>query len=211
MTSPITLLSKRIDTPEARELAELLMMESDLRHANRALKIAADMLPEENDLDGAAIRLSLVRDAIVQVCACFGPTEPFKLNLDEVPSVADQQWQDFYRFILDKRDTFAAHRFGPDRQCEIMAFVGEGVGPRTSHIRSSWCGFADADHGNFISFVGRVGLHVEGRIKTMTEIVNLQLAQMSSEELGALPEALITVAGSLRTSREKYRQKPTAK
>lgn len=182
------------------------MMRADLKHANRALKIVAD-IPRQENPDVQAIRLGLTRDAIVQLCACFGKTEPFKLNILEVPGIEDQQWQDFYKFILDKRDTSIAHRFGPDRQCEIMAFTGEGIQPRTSYVVSSWSGFSDQDHGNLISLVGRVGMYVDGRIEEMTEVVDRQLAAMSSEELSALPEAVITVAENLRTSREKHRNK----
>ncbi len=208
MAADTTVYIKKVETPEARELAELHLLKVDLDHAHRALELAFNM-PEQGE-DGHVVVLSLLRDAIVQFCACFGKSEPYKLDKNEVFKGRDN-WEMAFDAILDKRDTFAAHRFGPDRQCDILAGFLAGSTPQAGYINLVWTGFTPEQAPNVLLLVAIAREYVEGKIAAQTAVVNQQLAGMTQEELIALPDNLVTAPGLLRQSRERHRKSTAPK
>ena len=117
---------KFLATAEADQLAELYLLQADLKAAHDALALYLEKFEFSEDLtdEGRIISASLFRDCILLYCSCFSTKEPNKLEPKAVYGHLED-WEPFYRRVLDTRDAFVAHNFGPQRQHHIVVICLE--------------------------------------------------------------------------------------
>lgn len=197
----------RLDSPEAHELRELLLIEADLDYALNAVELVRQIGGEDLPPDKRVMRRSLMSDAIIQFCACFGKTEPFKLDLEEVFANAKGDWRTFFLEVLAKRDAYAAHRFGADRQCEIVVAIDPETGTPSNvgHIKSEWAGYVDQDLVQLGAAIVTARAHVRNRIAPLMAELERQVQEMTAEDLKTLPRCFLSAPANARTSRSKER------
>src|SRR5258708_37349163 len=108
-------------------LAELYLLQADLNAAYSTLSLYFDKFAfSEGMREGefATISSSLFRDGIILYCACFSTRDPNKLNPKTVYGHMEG-WEGYCRKLLDIRDAFVAHNFGPQRQHNIVVIALE--------------------------------------------------------------------------------------
>ncbi len=115
-----------LTTPEAIELGEYRLILSDLRASLWALGFI------QKGWDGISlpteVHEALFRDAVVQFVACFDTPGQASLSSEAVFG-ADADDERNFRYIRGMRDSYAAHRFGPQRQSFILiSLIEQGFG-----------------------------------------------------------------------------------
>ena len=213
--SPILYDTREVTIPKARELTELKLIYDDIEHAICALNIIVSVYPQSSDesRDTHTVRLSLFRDAIVQFAGCFGQSR-FKIDEKNVYKSQYGQLEYFY-FIKALRDTFAAHAFGPSRQCScFVGFDGEG---NVKAIMTNLMVYTGPDNNNYAVMAGFMQIalsYVDYRISIVQKEVEVLVKAMSAIELNALPSAILRVPGheDLRKSRADFKSgKPSTR
>ena len=72
--------ARTLNTPEARRYCEWSLLVNDLKYALRRAKMWRDMVPSDaGDVGDIEISVSLFRDAVVSLVACFDDTSPVYL------------------------------------------------------------------------------------------------------------------------------------
>lgn len=126
-------VAKELTSEKAIQMAEVALIHNDLNTCIRSLRLikerylADDLARADQD-----IKLALFRDAVTLFVEAFVGTG-FKLTLGKVYSGVGHQ--EFFKWARDVRDTYAAHSFGPMRQCSTVVAIDPttgkviGVGP----------------------------------------------------------------------------------
>ena len=205
-----------IESPTATELEEMQLILHDLQQASRAMKLwAKNYAPKEGEMDDETqlIFISMARDAIVQFVGCFDSTAKIKLSAAEVFAHIENGVS-FFNSLKDIRDSYAAHRFGPMRQCVagiIAADDGKIVG--AGHLMQQ--GFPmDGEHvGPFLIMIREAGKFTAKRCSELADKLKAEASTLTAEALLALPVARTTAPSSeqIRMSREKFRSKTQPK
>lgn len=196
---------RQMRTAEANELSELYLLDKDLRHANRALKLAFSHFENSDDENDRIIWMSLIRDSIVTICACLHKDEPYRLDIDDVFQGQIGYREFFQKKILELRDTAFAHRVGLWRQCEIVTHVQDGRGAPCGSVIATFSGYDDEDKKMILSFVGTMGRYVETKIAEFKAKLDFQIAQMAPDQINALSEFVYVNAANKRASRRKHK------
>ena len=72
--------ARTLNTPEARRYCEWSLLVNDLKYALRRAEMWRDMVPSDaGDVGDIEISVSLFRDAVVSLVACFDDTSPVYL------------------------------------------------------------------------------------------------------------------------------------
>jgi hypothetical protein len=117
---------KELKFAEAKELAELLLLQHDVQASIAAMEIwGAKYAEKELSGEDTIIAAALFRDAIVQFMGCFDTSAQFKLRQDVVYAGVDGG-PEYFQWLKDIRDAYAAHKFGRLRQAVVGAnLIGE--------------------------------------------------------------------------------------
>jgi hypothetical protein len=76
---------KRLDTPEAKELAEYYLLQHDMHTSIAAMRLWHEKYAEKDrQTEEGLIGQSLFRDAIVQIAGCFDPTAKIRLSAEKI-------------------------------------------------------------------------------------------------------------------------------
>ena len=209
---------KRLTSPSAIEFAEMHLIRECLDEAGRAFKLYFKLLADKAAIKESdnTVRLALFRDGLVQIMACFS-TNPTKRSNFLIPSEAFagiEGWQEFYKWMRDYRDAFAAHNFGVKRQSEAIGIFNSdtneflGVGHFTMMSQGEDLG---AEH-SIRLFWSAAARHVKTRIADLEAVLIEEAKKLSPPEIAALEPARLVVPGNqdIRTSREKYRKRPNS-
>jgi hypothetical protein len=204
---------RELNTQAAKELAEYILLQSDLKTALSMMALyfdkyagAKDIPEQEQDLV-----LSIFRDAITNFIACFDPIKGAKgIHLDrDVIYGKTNGGLEFFAWMKDIRDSYAAHRFGPHRQCLVGVILGsDGKVIGTGHMKMIYSGpIADAK-GEMLSFISIAGKYVDSKIRELGEMVVKEANLLTAEQLAALPVAQIRAPdpGDIRTSRAAFQR-----
>jgi hypothetical protein len=202
---------KELTTPLARELAEYILLQEDLRAclATTTLWFAKyagrkDELSDEERLMG----LSLFRDSIVMFVGCFDKSAPLSLRAEDVYEVENGGLA-FFKWLQDIRDSYAAHKFGPLRQSAVGVITnpaGDVIG--SGHLKMIWAGPEAVAKDQFLSFIRVACRFVDRRIAEFGARLIEEAKAMKPEELASLKDARLRAAEpeSIRMSREKFRR-----
>jgi hypothetical protein len=150
---------RELNSPLARELAEIELLSHDVETAFYEIELwrsnppRASMTREER-----AVSISLFRDAIVQFIGCFDKTAEFSLRKEDIYKEPDEL--EFFQWLQDLRDAFAAHKFGPYRQCVAGVSIEEGE--RTVRfLRQDFTGYVShAESDKILDFISMTGTYL---------------------------------------------------
>jgi len=121
LSEPIEMAYRKVSSPLARKVGELILLKYDLECSLECLINWQEDLPQ-GDANASFINAanqSFVRDAIITFHACFDSACPE--NLDASVIYADNpEALHFFNWCKDLRDTWVAHRFGPSRLAEAV-------------------------------------------------------------------------------------------
>ena len=194
---------RKIQTKEANELAEFLLFRGELANSMRALQIYERLRFGRSTEEDSFVAASLFRDAIVQFTGCFGKTEP-KLQSATVyaqfPGASD-----FFRWVQDLRDAYAAHNFGPMRQ-SVVGMAKQGDGYARGEFVSVYGGPDQSGIHQLKRFVQIAQNTVDRRISVLDAIVSDQVKAMTPDQYDELPIAEFVAAGpgEVRMTRERF-------
>jgi len=207
---------KLIGSPTATELEEMHLILHDLQQASRAMKVwAKKYAPREGGMDDETqlISMSMARDAIVQFVGCFDNKAKIKLSAEEVFAHIEHGVS-FFNSLKDIRDSYAAHRFGPMRQCVagvVVSSDGKMVGP--GHLMQQLFPMDDEHVGPFLIMIEAAGKFAAKRCDELADKLKAEASAMTLDALAALPVARTTApsAEQIRMSRERFRSKTEPK
>lgn len=117
---------RELATRDALELGEWNLILHDLETALGNIEVLMTVYngPDMPKRDHV-IAEALYRDAVVQFVGCFDD-DPRKCKLSKGEVYRDvPNGLDAMKYLQDLRDTFAAHNFGPMRQCYLIVMPGE--------------------------------------------------------------------------------------
>ena len=196
-------------TPLARELAEYQLLMKDLEAAHAALKLWFEKYASRKDLTPEQILIgqSLFRDSIVMFVGCFDKTAPLRLVASDIYKTTNQM--EYFQWLLNIRDAYAAHKFGALRQCAVGVFVdtaGNIIGP--GHTNRIWAGPKVAAKDDVLSFIQLAGLHVATKILGLSRQLHESAKKMAPAELAALKAAEThdVEPHEIRTPRHRFRR-----
>jgi hypothetical protein len=115
--------ARQFSSPQAVALTEAYLVASDLRKSLSNMKALIDHYPADDaDTEERIIAEALFRDAIVQFAGCVGDAAPL-INENRAAKGKGEDI-DAIHYLQDFRDSYAAHRFGPLKQC-VIAVIAE--------------------------------------------------------------------------------------
>jgi hypothetical protein len=212
-TSPFREVHKLLATPEADYLGELYLIRADLEvaRATMALYFEKFVFSEvTQDAESRIISASLFRDAILLYCSCFSTKDAHKLDPKAVYGHMDG-WEPYYRKLLDLRDSFVAHNFGPQRQHNIVVVCletkGEVIPQGYTQLFMRFGGWVAGERDRFLTFVDVAGAHLEKRIGEAEAVVTETVANLTPAQAAALPDGRLMIPedSDFRLSRTRFR------
>jgi hypothetical protein len=200
---------KELATPDAKELAEMFLLQQDLASSFQAMKLWHERYwrKENPTPEDTLIANSLFRDAILQFIGCFDRTAQYRLSVQDVYK-STQGATEYFSWLQDIRDAYIAHKFGPDRQCAVGVFSdSKGTVISIGHFVSVYAGPSEGAR-DLIEFIAIAGRYLNSRIEDLHAQVLAAAKAMSKEDLNALPIARAYGVGpnDTRMSREKFKR-----
>lgn len=178
-----------LGTPEAKELAELHLLRHDLDHCVKAFRLLVELYGEREFTEAENLtRLALYRDALVQFIACFDGSAPLFLKVPDVYP-GDDNAQSYFNSLKDVRDSYAAHRHGPSRQCAIGVIAGPSGPLGTGNLMMVRHVPPLFDLKHHHDFAWKARRHVEARMEVLNQVVSTAAMSMSRDQILALPSA----------------------
>jgi hypothetical protein len=192
---------RELDSPLARELGELNLICMDMETTFLAIDLWRVKYVPMKDMTSTerTVALALFRDAVVQFVGCFDRTAEFSLQKEDIYKT-DRELA-YFAWLRDLRDSYAAHKFGPYRQCAV------GVDVKTRRVRfltQIYRGPTTAEQ--LQKFVAKAAVHAALRMKGIAEQLNRQTASLTDEQLAAMPISEIhpVTNSEMRMSRSKF-------
>lgn len=200
---------KQLDTSTANELAETILLQKDMQSSLEAMKLLFKRYSNAQSGKKIIIAQSLFRDAVVQFVGCFDETAKYALSVDDVYEKTDGGVE-YFLWIKDIRDAFAAHKFGPLRQCVVGVLVDASgtkvLGPgELFHIYMG----PQKDHGPaLLKFMEIAADYLNEKVKNLKAQMLEETQNMPPEEIAALPIASLHGVGpsEIRKSRPKFQK-----
>lgn len=183
---------RAIDLPIAAELAETLLIQSDLRNCFASLEIwAKTFAPTQAQNEETKVILgSLFRDAIVQFVGCFEKTR-HPLKVDEIYAKVEGSTA-YYKWLHDLRNSFAAHRYGVGRQCVVGVFVHPELGYQApGQIVGIYKGPHPSGHRTLLNFVFRALKFANAKVERLTAEFDAQARAIPLDQLLKAPVAMV--------------------
>ena len=178
-----------LNSPETKELAELLLFQHDVQTSIESLRLWTTKQPAfASSPDDNIIAAALFRDSVVQFIGCFDASAPFKLSSDIIYAGHDGA-REYFQWLKDIRDAYAAHKFGRERQC-VVGIVQMPTGRVVGHMTSIYQGLNDNDGAHEIAAFMNITLQqINFRIRVLTDSVQAAATKLTTEEINALPVA----------------------
>ena len=206
---------KPLSTPEAEHLAELYLIQGDLNTAYDTLdlyfeKYAVNEGPRYGR--AALVAPSLFRDGILLFCSCFSTKDKSKLHPETVYAHLGADRLEYAQKLLDLRDAFVAHNFGPQRQHNIVVICPKADGKLLPYAFTQYfvrfSGWVGRERTQLLPFIDVAREHLKKVIATAEAEVMDQVVALTSEQLEALPDAEIVLPepSDYRSSRSRFRQ-----
>jgi hypothetical protein len=184
---------KALNTPLAREFAEALLVQHDMRLSLEAMKLWGEKYAgadPEKDKEGSIICGSLFRDAVIQFVGCFDESAKFHLSAEAIYG-HDPNGLSSFQWFKDTRDAYAAHKFGAQRQCVVGAVL-EPSGKRslTKHL-SVYRGQTKEDAPILLGFMRTASKHLDQLVNALAEKVADAVRKMTPEEYARLEDGAL--------------------
>lgn len=115
---------KVINTKNSEKAAEYKIIATNLTTAADILRVAKSLHKSTDDYE--TIKMSLIKDAILQFLSCFENKGP--VNLCKTALYSSNPEQVLFSDLKALRDTWIAHKDGPLRLCEIITIIDPTTG-----------------------------------------------------------------------------------
>lgn len=197
---------RKLGTKLAREVSELLLLELDLTRCVQGLRLWGSIQTGDDPMQAHASS-ALFRDSVIGFTACFDGAAPLNLEAEAVYGHLDGGTT-YFRWLKDMRDTWIAHRIGPQR----YAAYGYLIHPDTGDI---------VGEGRLVGVYHEPERTAAGELAAFAQIAVDYTSRLLAERLPELrrevealypnqrlrlPSARFTAPGpdSLRVGRRKY-------
>ena len=142
---------------------------------------------------------------------CFDKSAPVSLVPSDIYNSKDGSVQ-YYEWMKDIRDSYAAHKFGPLRQCVTGVFLDpSGNVIEAGHTAQIYAGPKAEGKNDMLDIIKTAGRFSYAKVTTLKSQLEGYAKTLSASELAALkPAAVHPVAPhEVRLSRKKFsRSKP---
>lgn len=203
---------KALDTALAKEYAENLILQQDMRTSLEVMKLWHEKYASATEPEARVIGKSLFRDAIVQFVGCFDKTAQYPLSVEAIYG-HDPNGLSSFQWFKDVRDAYAGHKFGAWRQC----FVGviERDGQRgVGHLFAAFRGQQKEDGDQPRGFMQTAATHLDANVERLREAAMKSVESMKPDEIAALKEATartLKMPEARFTRSDLNREKPAPK
>lgn len=179
---------KALNSALAKEYAEALLVQHDMRLSLEAMKLWAEKYASVDGDEARIIGGSLFRDAIIQFVGCFDKGAQFHLSAEDIYGLYDRGLESF-QWFKDTRDAYAAHRFGAQRQCVIGVVIDSATGGRslTQHM-AVYRGQTKQDGAQLVGFMRTAEKHLNSLIEAFAAKVIEATLAMSPDEIAKLED-----------------------
>lgn len=201
--------AKQLGSPIEEKLAEMYLLLEETKQSMAAIKLwfqkyvpETGTHPSEED---TLICNALLRDTIIQFVGCFDKTTVYALDEKEVFQHIEGG-AEYIQWLKDIRDSYAAHKFGPLRQCVAGIMVGEdGKINGISYLAQYGYPFDETQEQQMLRCINTVHQYLGTKIKGLEERLTAEAQALEPEELLNLPNARTYGLSSseIRTSRKK--------
>lgn len=200
--------AREFSSPKAIEMSEMALIHNDLNTCIRSIRVMQQryMHPQTSDED-RDIKLALFRDAINLYVSAFVGSG---IKLDQSIVYADIEGsQEFFQWARDVRDTYAAHTFGPARQCVACIAVdphsGKSLGVGAMRMDLD---IANEEAVHQLGVAATIAAKFAERSgRQLNDELIQDAAKLSAEQIAALPPARTHVPewSELRMGRQRFR------
>ena len=201
---------KELTTPLARELGEYTLLKNDIEESFRVMKLwfekYAGRKKHELTKEEELIALSLFRNAVIMFVGCFDESAEVSLSASAIYG-SKVGGMEFFKWLKDIRDSYAAHKFGPLRQCPVGVLMDEtGNILGGGHQIQIYAGPVASSKELILSFISVAGRFIERKVAELATQLLQDAKKMSAVELAALKAARVydVPPHQYRTSREAF-------
>lgn len=172
------------------EIAECMLLLQDLQSSMDAIRIwHARYAGEESSSEDRIIGMSLFRDAVVQFVGCFDKSAKFSLKPEDVYR-KENGGRNYFQWLQDIRDAYAAHKFGALRQMVVGVLVDPDKGViGVGNIGGIYTGPIKTAGPEMLAFMSVAKKYLEAKIQSLTEKLLQSTQSMSLEQLNSLGTA----------------------
>jgi hypothetical protein len=200
---------RELSIPLSYEISEYLIIREDIETSIKSIRLWFDKYPFSSSKDGdrKLISQSLFRDSIVMFVGCFDKNAKVALASSEVYSMHDGSLQ-YFHWLKDIRDAYAAHKFGPLRQLTAGVVIDrQGSFIKISYDWYFYAGPKRSQRDQMIQLMLKAGQFVQDRINKLGVQLEDYAKRLSNEERLKLSEPLFHSpnANEIRTSRARFR------
>jgi hypothetical protein len=205
---------RALETPLAQELAEMLLLQVDMKHSLSAMTLWKEKYASSNDEEARIIATSLFRDAITQFVGCFDTTAKFRLSAEEIYG-HDPNGLSSFQWFKDVRDAYTSHKFGAFRQCVVgvaLKAATEEVG--IGQLQAIYRGQNKEDGDQLIGFVQTASNVLDAKVEQLRQQVLKYIEGLNSEEIAKLKPAsarTLKMEEARFTRGDLTREKPASK
>ena len=202
--------ARTLKTPEATQFSEWVLLVTDLEYALRRAELWWKLAREEtSDQEIIETATSVFKDAVVSFIACFDQQAP--VFLDEQAVYTEMLGGvDYFHWLRDLRNTWIAHRNGPQRQCVVTVVVDESSGELTGvgSLQHSYLGPREEAGNDLVRFLTVALVHARRERDRLRELITNQVKAMPSQKRLRLPKAQTVVPSpeNIRLGRRRHSQ-----
>lgn len=181
-----------VETAEARELAELILIANDIEHSIHAMELWVKKYSSHKvfpDRETELIGNSLFRASVMQFMSCFHSSGTMHLPWEEIYQ-ADAKGKIFFDWFKGVRDAFLAHRHGAYRQSHVCAITHpEAPHPQYFEFTLTFNGPQGDLRNDLVPLMTRAARYLETRINPLKKRVVADINSMTPEQLAKLKPA----------------------
>ena len=201
--------ARTTNTPTAKEFAEWTLLAGDLEDALRRAQLWKELSNTEatNDKD-CQLSVSVFRDAVITFASCFDNTLSAFLD-PSVVYTATSGGVEYIGWLKDLRNTWIAHRSGPERQCVAAILIDEDTGDfrGLGHLSHRYMG-PKPNAGDDLVRVMEIALsHARKEVKDRESQLRQEIQRLGNTERLRLPAAntVIPASKEIHMGRRKFR------
>jgi hypothetical protein len=201
-----------IDTALAKEYAENLILQQDMRTGLETMKLWHEKYASATGPEDKIVSKSLFRDAIVQFVGCFDKTSRYPLSAEAIYG-HDPSGMSSFQWFKDVRDAYAGHKFGAWRQCVVGVIERDGQ-RGVGHILATFRGQQKEDGDQLRGFMQTAAAYLDANVDRLHEAVKKSVEAMKPDEIASLRDATartLKMPEARFTRADLNREKPAPK
>ena len=192
---------RTLDTSEARQYAEWELLVYDLKYALRRAELwKAKMDRRAEAGEDIELATSLFRDAVISVVACFDETLPVHIDPNAVYSAVPGGIE-YVRWLRDLRNTWVAHRSGPNRHCVTALWIEDESGEYRGIgcLQRQYMGPRPSAANDLLRVINVAIEHAKREALERRDVLGKKIGEMKPRDRLRLPRASTTIPGSKET------------